>query len=500
MSESADISVLLSTEGTYPFYTGGVSTWCHRLTTQLPSVRFKLFSVMTNPFAQLHYELSPNIASITKVPLWGTMQPTEYRRGESFSQLLAQRWYTTSKTVTKRFLPVWEQFLYMVLTDAGSPQELGQTLLAMYNVFQELNYQKTWASPIVWSAFQCAIHAARDSRPQDTQNPTLAEVKQAFRLLYHFLTVLSFPIPAADINHSSAAGFCGIPCVLAKIAEGTPYLLTEHGVYLREQYLNSRRQIKSSFVCWLLSRTANAVVRLNYHFADQVSPVCAYNARWEKELGTDPERIHVIFNGADPSRFYPREPSPKTHPLVTSVGLVYSLKGQLDLIEAAALVRKRWPNVEFKLYGSVSDENYYGQCIERIRGLGLESTVVFAGVTKEPWKVYSDADVVAFASISEGFPYVVVEAMLCGAAVVSTDVGGVREALGQTGLLVRPRNPEELADSIMFLLEAPEERKQLGRAALSRALKHFTEREFLDNHLNSYRQLLAHHRKGTFAK
>jgi len=91
-----------------------------------------------------------------------------------------------------------------------------------------------------------------ECRPPATQDPTLAELKQAYRLLYHLLMVLHFPIPCADIAHSSAASFCGLPCVLAKLANGTPYLLTEHGVYLREQYLNLRRQVKS-FFCSLVS-------------------------------------------------------------------------------------------------------------------------------------------------------------------------------------------------------------------------------------------------------
>jgi glycosyltransferase involved in cell wall biosynthesis len=483
--------VLLATEGTYPFYTGGVSTWCHRLISQLPQLNFNIYGVVTNPYAPMKYELPSNVRKVQKVPLWGMMQPAEYSSHHSFSQHLKSLMDTTPEAIAQRFLPLWESLLYGILTDRADLNELAETLRALNRYFQQFSYQKTWASPMVWSAFKNAITAAFDSRPPDTQDPTVAETKQAFRLLYHFLTVLYFPVPSADITHSSAAGFCGIPCILAKLEHGTPFLLTEHGVYLREQYLNLRRQVKSFFVRWLLYRTVTAIVRLNYHFADQVSPVCAYNARWERELGTPAERIRVIFNGADPQRFLPCEPQPKQRPLVANVGLIYPLKGQLDLIEAAALVRDKVPDVEFRLYGSASDTTYYAQCLEKISRLGLERTVIFAGVTQQPWQVYSDADVVAFASISEGFPYVVVEAMLCGAAVVSTDVGGVREALADTGLLVRPRSPQELAQSICFLLDAPEERLRLGEQARIRALAHFTEEEFLGNYLRTYHELCS---------
>src|SRR5258708_38433150 len=117
--------------------------------------------------------------------------------------------------------------------------------------------------------------------------------------------VLPVPIPHPHIAPSSAAFFCGLPCVLAQLAHGTPYVLTAHGVSVREQYLNLRRQVKSFFVRWFLYRVVENVVELNYYFADLVVPVCAYNSRWEKHLGVPQNRIKVIFNGVDPEKFCP---------------------------------------------------------------------------------------------------------------------------------------------------------------------------------------------------
>ncbi len=84
------------------------------------------------------------------------------------------------------------------------------------------------------------------------------------------------------------------------------------------------------------------------------------------------------------------------------------------MIEAAALVRREVPGVEVRLYGTPSDPDYYEQCQARVRELGLEQTVVFAGTTTTPWDVYRSADVVAMASVSEAFPYAVIESMLAG--------------------------------------------------------------------------------------
>jgi glycosyltransferase involved in cell wall biosynthesis len=127
-----------------------------------------------------------------------------------------------------------------------------------------------------------------------------------------------------------------------------------------------------------------------------------------------------------------------------------------------------------------------------VRDYHLEEIINFAGFTSEPWRVYSEADVVAMASISEGFPYAVIEAMLSGATIVSTDVGGVSEALGDTGLLVPAHRPQALAEAILQLLElSPEKRRDFGKRACDRALSLFTEQRFLEEHLNSYYQLMG---------
>ena len=100
------------------------------------------------------------------------------------------------------------------------------------------------------------------------------------------------------------------------------------------------------------------------------------------------------------------------------------------------------------------------------------------------------ADVVALASVSEAFPYALVEAMLTKAAIVATDVGGVREALGDAGLLVYPRDPVALAEAIGTLLNWPEGRERLGARARDRALRWFTEQRFVEAYRTSYDRLV----------
>jgi glycosyltransferase involved in cell wall biosynthesis len=492
MNHAEPISVLLATEGTYPFYTGGVSTWCHRLTHELPSIDFTVLAVVTNPSPQSKYALAPNVRGVIKVPQWGLLQPAEYSYHQPASVVLRNLWNTTPQVIAACFKPLFERFLALLFSSNCDKEELGRVLLKLHSYFQWYDYQKTMNSADAWNVLRHAVRAAWECRPPATEYPTLAELKQAYRLLYHLLMVLHFPIPQADIAHSSAASFCGLPCVLAKLAHGTPYLLTEHGVYLREQYLNLRRQLKSVFVRWFIYRVVENIVELNYHFADLIAPVCAYNSRWEKHLGVPQNRIEVIFNGVDPERFYPSSKQENRGRIqVSTVGHIYPLKGQLDLIDAATILRTRFDNLEVGFHGTPTDREYFDACKRKIAAFQLDDCVTFAGPTNEPWKVYNDADVMAFPSISEAFPYAVLEAMSCGAAIVASDVGGVREALGDCGLLVPARAPQAMAQAISFLLNNPAERRRLGEMARARVLKHFTEEQFLNSYENAYSKLLS---------
>lgn len=335
---SPKLSVLLSTEGTYPFYGGGVSTWCDRLTHGLADIDWSLFAVTTDPFTAARYELAGNVSKVVRAPQWGLLQPAEYQ-DMSLQMFLKHRWRTKPQVIDRTFRPLFEQLLHLILRGTPDLPHLGEVLVSLHLYFRTHDYAVTMNSPTAWNTFRDVCTSYQQAHSEEVARPTLADLKQAFRLLYHFLTVLHVGIPETNLVHSSAAAFCGIPCVLAKLLRGTPYLLTEHGVYLREQYLNLRVQIPSLFVRWLLFRLSGAVARLNYHFADQVAPVCAYNTRWERKLGVEPHRLKVIFNGVDPERFVRTEPEVRSRPRISTVGMIYPLKGQTDLIKAASTLR-----------------------------------------------------------------------------------------------------------------------------------------------------------------
>ena len=74
----SDVDVLLTTEGTYPYVTGGVSTWAHQLVTGLAEKQFVVYSVVANTSMAVRYEPPPNLAHVVQVPLWGTEDNAEF--------------------------------------------------------------------------------------------------------------------------------------------------------------------------------------------------------------------------------------------------------------------------------------------------------------------------------------------------------------------------------------------------------------------------------------
>ena len=382
MTSRQRLSVLLTTEGTYPHHGGGVSTWCHALTQRLRDVDFTILSVAMHPYLKHLYELSPNVREHVTVPLWGTADPAESRPQLSYAAFLERRAAATSEQARAAFGALWSTFVVAALakqTDA-LPQ-LTTAVVGLHTHFATHDYKVSFDDARAWRSFVTASVAAWTSEKR-TPEPSLAELTEAFRLAYRFLIVLDAEVPVTDVSHSAAAGLCGLPCIVAKVTRGTPYLLTEHGIYLREQYLNLRRTTASPFVRWFASRLIGAITDLNYMHADLIAPVCDYNTRWERWRGVSSDRIRVIYNGVDPARFPPCPTATNARPTVVAVSQIFALKGQLDLIEAAAQVRSEIPDVEFRIYGAVTDQSYYEQCVSRVAALDLKNTVTFCGSTE----------------------------------------------------------------------------------------------------------------------
>lgn len=476
------LSVCLVAEGSYPHYTGGVSTWCDMLVRGLPEVRFTLLSLVANPSVAPVFDLPPNVERLLTVPLWGTGEVLEIQRDLGVLAILRRKRSAPAAVVQSEFLPQFQRFMRLLWSANAQPAALGQVLLGMAEYFGRCDFDQTLKSQPVWECFRAESARGFEQFCAGLGIPTRATLLDAtdgMRLLYRWLTLLTIPLPQVDVVHAAAAGLCAVPGILARQAQRSSFLLTEHGVYLRERLLAlTRAENSSMFDQVFQARFAQRLTEASYHYADRIAPGSNYNHRWELRNGAAAERIQTIYNGPDPEEFTPvLTPRPAGEPAtVVWLGRIDPLKDLETLLRAASIVHGQMPHVRFVLYGKAprGNEWYQERCLQLRDALGLQHAVIFAGFASSAAAAYNEGDFVLLSSISEGFPYSVVEAMMCARAVVGTDVGGVSEALQGCGLVVEPRNPEQMAAACLQLLTDPVLCRDLGLKARAKALERFS--------------------------
>ncbi|MBV9660572.1 MAG: GT4 family glycosyltransferase PelF [Acidimicrobiales bacterium] len=475
--------IYLTTEGTYPYVLGGVSTWTDMLVRRLQHHYFEVGAVVDNPFHRLAFS-SPENVRIHPIPLWGLELPEEFQRQPGAWR---RSWRTSSRLVHSEFVPSWQRFLDAITTANADTGDLADALRAIAHFAENYDLRKALSHAGTWDELASRLHG----NPIHARSG-LAPTMLFARTLYRYLMPLAVPTSPCDIAHTTAAGLCALPAIMSKYRYGAPLVLTEHGVYLRERLLAlSHEPIGTKL---LFTNFYRAVVELCYQEANVVAPVCAYNATWEQVLGVAPERIRVIHNGVEAETHVPvREPSGP--PTIGFVGRIDPLKDVVTLIRAFARLRGRRPDARLRLWGPATSEEYLLHCRSISAQLGVTDAVTFEGPTTVPARAYAACHVVVLSSISEAFPYTVIEAMLAARPVVATAVGGVSEAVGEadcagTGLLVEPGNPGAMAHAVDAVLGASvSERAKVGRRLRQRALGMFTAERFAGRYDALYREL-----------
>lgn len=239
----------------------------------------------------------------------------------------------------------------------------------------------------------------------------------------------------------------------------------------RVPVITSRRDIGFSRN-WRLRLVEERLINPLVHRVVAVSPAVAELTR--REHGIPPGRLVTIENGVDVLVWRP-EGQPRAEArrelglrddevAVGVIGHLSPVKGHADFLEAAARVSAQAPPTRFVLVG---DGPLRSELHALAASLGLGDRVVFAGTRADMPRVLSALDVVAVPSHSEGMSNALLEAMAMALPVVATRVGGNPDVVrdGETGRLVAPRNPAELARVLLELVMDRTARDSLGRAA-----------------------------------
>jgi glycosyltransferase involved in cell wall biosynthesis len=168
-------------------------------------------------------------------------------------------------------------------------------------------------------------------------------------------------------------------------------------------------------------------------------------------------------------------------------------KRQEDFIVAATLVHPLFPKAHFLMVGGEITSSY-GQFLQALsRRLGATDYIVWTGFLENPIPLLQQLDIVVLSSRDEPFGLVVIEAMAAAKPVVGTLSGGIPEIIvdGETGLLVPPESPRELAEAISTLLQNPDMARTMGQAGRQRVERYFLLDQYVDNIEKIYLELLG---------
>jgi glycosyltransferase involved in cell wall biosynthesis len=266
-----------------------------------------------------------------------------------------------------------------------------------------------------------------------------------------------------EIVHLHFTGFVGF----------YPWLARMNGA--RKVFFTDQASRPEGFVPQRKPLWKRAVTRMLNAPIEEVFCVSDYGHRALEALDVFPaDRIRTVYNSIDFQRFDSVIPDglafrrkhgiPEDRPVVAQVSWIIPDKGIEDLLDAARIVLEQFPGVHFAFIG---EGNFRQEYTERARAAGIGDRVTWTGMIRDPLTegAFASTDIVCQMSRwEEVFGWVIAEAMAHSKPVVATRVGGIPEVVqdGESGFLVRRRDPAEMAERILTLLRDPALRLRMG--------------------------------------
>ncbi|MBW8309554.1 MAG: glycosyltransferase [Candidatus Paracaedibacteraceae bacterium] len=233
-------------------------------------------------------------------------------------------------------------------------------------------------------------------------------------------------------------------------------------------------------------RLTRWIIRLGSYLSSSTDGIIYVStvARHQHELiGYTSKKSITIANGFDLEKFkanpgFRLDYRQKLQLLDTNIAIgffarFHKLKGFKDLLQAFASVHKKNPLTKLVLAGQhIDDQNI--ELKEIIAHYKLQQYVLLLGQLTHPERCLPALDLFVSPSLQEGFPNVVGEAMACGVPCVVTDVGDSALAVGETGMIVQPADPNALTQAILKIIEYPEKLPAWGQQARQRIEENFS--------------------------
>ncbi|WP_421381621.1 GT4 family glycosyltransferase PelF [Bacillus salacetis] len=434
----------LIAEGSYPYISGGVSSWIQMLIESMPDQEFEIISLSEKERNEQdrRYQIPANVTGITDINLNGkkqSMKPSAQLTDHD--KLKLEQWILYNK-INEHALAV-----------LGNADKVGTA-------------EQFFNSPFFWEMMESSYQL------ENGMHSFIAYISMWKSQLTPIIHLLQQPFPNVDIIHSVSTGYAGLVAAYLKITRNIPFILTEHGIYGREREEEILQagwiphDFKKQWIRFFYQLSSSA-----YDHADDVITLFQKNSDFQRHLGAPAEKLKVIPNGVDFHKYAAlAKQDSGTKLRIGAIIRVVPIKDIKTMILSASYLKEENIPFEFLIMGPTEeDEEYASECQNLIDILGLEKEVFLTGRINIV-DMLASLDVCVLSSISEGQPLAVLEGMAAGIPWVTTDVGcctelihgGRSDRFGQAGFVVPPVNPKAMAEKLKWYYENPEEGIRFG--------------------------------------
>lgn len=496
----ADIALLL--EGTFPYVSGGVSSWVNQIILAFPELRFAIVFIGSRreDYGDMKYTLPENVVHLEAHYLYEFVGPGEKPK----SRLGAEDAFALSDRLHDGFLRDDDP-----AHACGAFGEIIRDLMPGGRLPEDdfLHSEEAW-------------RIISDRYRKNCTDPSFVDFFWTVRMMHAPLWTLAriahglIPVKAF---HAVSTGYAGLLGAMLRQTRRRPLILSEHGIYTKErkidlfksEWIRDNRNIfqrdptELSYFRQMWIRFFEWLGRICYNSADPI--IALYEANRLRQIadGAPAERTSNVPNGISLQRFAPlRALRPEAPPpILCLIGRVVPIKDVKTFIRAMRRVANQMPAAEGWIAGPEDEDAAYAEeCHNLVASLGLEDKVKFLGFQKME-NLLPRIGLTILSSISEALPLVILEGYAAGVPSVSTDVGSCRQLieglddddrrLGASGAVVKIADPQALADAALGLLGNAAAWTAASRAGIARVERYYTDDLMFGAYRRVYERALA---------